>query len=331
MMKDFTLGLETVKPEGIETDGVKHRRTLYFDLLEGTDLPELHKAKERLLEHYRENYYHPPALTTQDNEDLGASQKFKKVVEEGKGEGIFKVGVFLSASSENLQLNQDTKDFGRWLAGNGYGIVYGGGDRYLMGSLHEGYNEGKTPEEHSNHKTFEAGFSTPEIVKSETKHGVLPKDMDVAILNEDIYQRMAQMIALTDDAIIIRPGGAGTVQELAAVLLMKEVYGMKDDKGEYIIPEIGNKKIIIQNPPLIDKQDPFYDPVLERLFGDKYQILKEESKPGVARNLSDKLGIYIAHDDEQIKSLLEDIKGEWQHRTLSSGSNLETASRIARL
>lgn len=322
MMKDYTLGLETVKPEGLLIPkGVTYRKTLYFDLLEGTDLSNLQEAKNNLLEHYKQTYYKPPALTMQDNTDLGAREHFVDAV--AKGQDIFKVGVFLSAGSENLQLNQDTKDFGRWLAGNGYGIVYGGGDRYLMGSLHDGYNEGRVPEEHSSDKTFEAGFSTPEIVKSETKEGVLPTNMDVSILNKDIYERMAQMIALTDDAIIIRPGGAGTVQELAAVLLMKEVY--KD------VPEIARKKIIIQNPPLIDGQEPFYDRVLERLFGEKYQTLKEESKPGSARSLSDKLGIYIANDDEQIKSLLEDLKGEWQRRQLHSSDGSQTSRRSARI
>ena len=316
MLKDYTLGLDQIKPAGIENDDVNLRRTLYFDVLEGVDLGQLNDARDKLLDHYRETYYRPPALVTQNNEDLGGRQQFEEAV--AKGEGLFKVGVFLSAGSENLQLNNDTKAFGKWLAENEFGVVFGGGDRYLMGSLHEGYHEGKT----AGQRTFEAGFSTPEIVKSETKLGKLPDDLDVAILNQDIYERMGQMIALTDDAIIIRPGGAGTVQEMAAILLMKEVY--KD------VPEIARKKIIIQNPPLIDGQDPFYDPVLERLFGDKYKTLKAESRPGSDRILSKKLGIYVADNDEEIQSLLGEFKGEWQRRQAASAATLETPLYVAK-
>ena len=304
MCKDYSLGLEQLKPESIAGDGVTHRRTLYMDELKGTDLPALRQAAQKLLDHYRQNYYVPPALTTQSNHDLGEKGAFKDAVE--KGEGIFKVGVFLSAGSENLQLNEDTKAFGKWLAQNEYGVVYGGGDRYMMGAVYDGYLEGRSP----NKRSFIAGFSTPEIVKSETKEGKLPDGLDAAILNKDIYERMGQMIALSDDAIVIRPGGAGTVQEMASVLLMKAAYGQVD--------ELKNKKIIIQNVPVMEGQQPFYNLVMERLFGDQYARLLAESEPGAGRELSEKLGIYVANDDTEIKGLIDTFSQEKRMRDRDS-------------
>jgi predicted Rossmann-fold nucleotide-binding protein len=297
MCKDFTLNLEPAHT--VSDSGITHTQNMYFDVLSGTDSNALQNAARGMIEQYKKTYYRSPSLTPKEN-PAGAEQTKKvnldRAVESARD--IFKVGIFLSAGNENKELNKTTRDFSKWLAENGYGVVYGGGDRYMMGAVYDGYMAGREEGE-----GFIAGFTTSEIMKSETKHGKLPEGIDLSVVNKDIYERMAQMIACTDDAIVIRPGGAGTLQELAAVLLMKQVFKNT--------PEIRNKKIIIQNPSIMGRE--FYNPVLEHLFGNQYAQLKAEAG-NIDGDVSKRLGVYIASDDAQVKELLDGWRDAWQQR-----------------
>ncbi len=84
-----------------------------------------------------------------------------------------------------------------------------------------------------------AGSNVPHIIKLEG----LPEGLSQFWLRPDIYTRMEVMIEHSD-AFVIFPGGAGTVQELLALMILRQqkdavmdgkpviVFNRADDKGQ---------------------------------------------------------------------------------------------------
>jgi len=95
-----------------------------------------------------------------------------------------------------------------------------------------------------------AGSNVPHIIEIEG----LPKGLSTFWLRPDIYTRMEVMIEKSD-AFIIFPGGAGTVQELLALLIFKKTGN----------PLMTRKPIILYNR--IDKKlkMPFWDKLITLL------------------------------------------------------------------
>lgn len=113
---------------------------------------------------------------------------------------------------------------GKMLANNGYGVVSGAGKQHMMGDVVRGAQSVNG---------WTAGSNTPHIRMWEG----LPKKIDAYVDMPDIYARMRVMIE-GSDGFVIAPGGAGSLQELMALLHLKN----RDD------PIMHNKPIILLNP-----------------------------------------------------------------------------------
>lgn len=135
-------------------------------------------------------------------------------------------------SSEEIDpaLRQTAKDLGRLIAHNGDTLVYGGGSVGLMGdcarSVHEhgGRVVGVIPD----------SLKGPEIAYH---------NADELIITDTMRQRK-QIMDDRADAFVVLPGGFGTLEELAEILVLK-ILGYTD------------RPLIVVNPA------GFYDPLKE--------------------------------------------------------------------
>ncbi len=116
--------------------------------------------------------------------------------------------VFCSASIEDPDYIADGYEIGRQLADAGYGCISGAGKTGIMGAVVRGVVDAEG---------WAGGSNVPHIIDLEG----LPEGLSGFWLRPDIYTRMEIMIERSD-AFIIFPGGAGTVQEILALLLLKE-------------------------------------------------------------------------------------------------------------
>ncbi len=115
--------------------------------------------------------------------------------------------VFCSASLEDPHYLADGEALGGLLAENKIGCISGAGRSGIMGAVVQGaVNAGG----------WAAGSNVPHIIELEG----LPEGLSNFWLRPDIYTRMEVMIE-NSDAFIIFPGGAGTVQELLALMIFK--------------------------------------------------------------------------------------------------------------
>ena len=115
--------------------------------------------------------------------------------------------VFCSASLEDSQYLADGEALGRMLAEHKIGCISGAGRSGIMGAVVKGsVNAGG----------WTGGSNVPHIIKLEG----LPDGLSSLWLRPDIYTRMEVMIE-NSDAFVIFPGGAGTVQELFALMIFK--------------------------------------------------------------------------------------------------------------
>lgn len=115
--------------------------------------------------------------------------------------------VFCSASLEDPLYLADGEALGRILAENKIGCVSGAGRSGIMGAVVKGSVDAGG---------WAAGSNVPHIIELEG----LPEGLSSFWLRPDIYTRMEVMIEHSD-AFVIFPGGAGTVQELLALMIFK--------------------------------------------------------------------------------------------------------------
>ncbi|MEM9481210.1 MAG: LOG family protein [Verrucomicrobiota bacterium] len=155
---------------------------------------------------------------------------------------VANVCVFCSATLEDPAYLEDGRRLGQLLAENHFGCVSGAGKSGIMGAVVEGNVAANG---------WAAGSNVPHIIEIEG----LPDGLSSFWLRDDIYTRMEVMIE-NSDAFIIMPGGAGSVQELLALMIFKT----KDDAL------MKDKPVYIFNRPLPDGGG-FWDPVI-RLLGD---------------------------------------------------------------
>lgn len=152
-----------------------------------------------------------------------------------------KVCVFCSASTSTEDYIDDGYTLGKLLAHNKFGCVSGAGTTGVMGSVVMGSVEAGG---------WTAGSNVPHIIEIEG----LPKGLSTFWLRPDIYTRMQVMIEKSD-AFVIFPGGAGTVQELLALLLFKKTGN----------PLMTKKPIILFNRIDKELQTPFWDKLITLL------------------------------------------------------------------
>jgi len=117
------------------------------------------------------------------------------------------VCVFCSASIGKEDYLKDGYDFGKELARNSLGCVSGAGRSGIMGEVVRGSVEAGG---------WTGGSNVPHIIELEG----LPEGLSSFWLKPDIYTRMEIMIERSD-AFVIFPGGAGTVQEILALMIFK--------------------------------------------------------------------------------------------------------------
>ncbi|MEM1083880.1 MAG: LOG family protein [Verrucomicrobiota bacterium] len=153
---------------------------------------------------------------------------------------IANVCVFCSATLEDPAYLEDGRRLGELLAVNQFGCVSGAGKSGIMGAVVEG-NVGADG--------WAAGSNVPHIIEIEG----LPDGLASFWLRDDIYTRMEVMIE-NSDAFVIMPGGAGSVQELLALMIFKAT-------GD---PLMKDKPVFIFNRPLPDGRG-FWDPVITLL------------------------------------------------------------------
>jgi uncharacterized protein (TIGR00730 family) len=115
--------------------------------------------------------------------------------------------VFCSASLEDPIYLSEGEAIGRILAENRIGCISGAGRSGIMGAVVRGSVEAGG---------WAGGSNVPHIIQLEG----LPDGLSSFWLRPDIYTRMEVMIE-NSDAFIIFPGGAGTVQELLALMIFK--------------------------------------------------------------------------------------------------------------
>lgn len=137
-----------------------------------------------------------------------------------------KVCVFCSASIEDPSYLEEGYELGKRLANSGYGCVSGAGTTGVMGAVVKGSVEAGG---------WTGGSNVPHIIEIEG----LPEGMTSFWLRPDIYTRMEAMIE-NSNSFVIFPGGAGTVQEMLALLIFKQ-------RGS---PLMKGKPVIIYNKPL---------------------------------------------------------------------------------
>ena len=118
------------------------------------------------------------------------------------------VCVFCSASIKADKYLEDGYLLGKLLANNDYGCVSGAGTTGVMGSVVMGSVDAGG---------WTGGSNVPHIIEIEG----LPEGLSSFWLRPDIYTRMEVMIQRSD-AFVIFPGGAGTVQEMLALLIFKQ-------------------------------------------------------------------------------------------------------------
>lgn len=171
--------------------------------------------------------------------------------------GRFNVAIFCSAGARNDTLNRDAFHLGAFLGEHDFGLVFGAGDREMMGSACRGMVSKRTESlgwigASSVDHILEVEADHPEHFK-QPRSALNPSGPDQYYNAATIYDRMQYMIR-TADAFAIIPGGAGTLQEMAALLLLKK----------QLHPSMHNKAIVVLNEMAISSQTvAFYQPLLD--------------------------------------------------------------------
>lgn len=151
----------------------------------------------------------------------------------------FNVCVFCSASIKKQSYLDEGYELGKKLAEIGWGCVSGAGKTGIMGQVVKGaYENGG----------WSGGSNVPHIIRLEG----LPDGLNEFWPRGDIYTRMEIMIAKSK-AFIIMPGGMGTVQELLALLILKQ-------KNHDLMRD---KKIVIFNKFDEENQINFWQPLIK--------------------------------------------------------------------
>lgn len=174
------------------------------------------------------------------------------------------VCVFCSATLEDESYLEEGEMLGRMLAHSRFGCVSGAGRSGIMGAVVRGSVEAGG---------WTGGSNVPHIIELEG----LPDGLSAFWLRPDIYTRMEVMIEHSD-AFVIMPGGAGTLQELLALMIFRH-------QGN---PLMQGKPVVIYNRP-----NPagigFWDPLID--------LLDDLCTPGeflVAQQLTDILPAIVA-------------------------------------
>ncbi len=159
------------------------------------------------------------------------------------------VAVFCSASTKNQEHLDMAFRVGKDIANKGYGIVFGAGNVAMMGQTAKGAKSAGG---------YVAGHTTPVFYEEEFKDKFTDKQvseyLDRLHFHPDIYVRMKEMFKQSD-ALVVEPGGLGTVQEMFAAFHVNRS------------AEDGKKK-----PIIFVNKDGFYDQVIQMAKDGGYEL-----------------------------------------------------------
>lgn len=151
------------------------------------------------------------------------------------------VCVFCSASIADPAYLGDGYQLGKMLADSRLGCVSGAGNSGIMGEVVRGSVDAGG---------WTGGSNVPHIIELEG----LPTGLSSFWLKPDIYTRMEIMIEHSD-AFVIFPGGAGTVQEMLALMIFKHQEN----------PSMFGKPVVVFNRKDAATGLRFWDPLIEML------------------------------------------------------------------
>lgn len=163
---------------------------------------------------------------------------------------IQSVAVFCGSKNGNNPLfATHTATLGRLIAQNGLQLVYGGGNKGLMGIVANAAleNKGKV-----------MGVIPEVLVAWEHQHKALTELTVVA----DMHTRKKKMYEMSDAAIIL-PGGIGTLDELFEMLTWNQL--KIHEKKIYFMNSDGFYDHLIKHMHLLEDEGFLYEPVEERI------------------------------------------------------------------
>jgi predicted Rossmann-fold nucleotide-binding protein len=313
MTKDYSIYLPN---KNADEKDVNIQSNSYFDVLgtpkDGGTTYTYEQTAAAVLELLKEKRkgYNPRTPSQSDPKKSGVAPR----------KSDYKVALFCSASSENEYLNKSIKEMSYNLAKEEFSIIYGGGDRYTMGAVLDGVMQRRKEliatkglsEEKAKAKTYIAGYSTKQILKAETKYSAFSSDLNYAKQNENIYQRMADMLK-NSDVVVAAPGGAGTVQEWTAALILNHSNPPED-----------KKPIVFYNPKLNVEQTQVWNVALKAVLGEKdYNLLTSEtSSPSKREGRSKELGIYVETTESGVQRRISELRKE--HELHKKHSHVES-------
>ncbi|WP_147125426.1 TIGR00730 family Rossman fold protein [Shimia ponticola] len=122
----------------------------------------------------------------------------------------FSVCVFCgSRSGRDPECEQAAKDFGSAMGGQGWRLVYGAGDVGLMGTVAKAAQD--------------AGAQTFGVIPQHLVEREIGKyDLDSYVVTETMHERKKVMF-MNADAIVVLPGGAGSLDEFFEVLTWAQI------------------------------------------------------------------------------------------------------------
>jgi predicted Rossmann-fold nucleotide-binding protein len=242
------------------------------------------------LEQFRKEYrpYRPPYYATQQNPNPIQGQEL---------DTDFNVGIFCSASTENRAYLNTARDLAERMMQQGFGIVHGAGSRSMMGVL---------VEVAASHGGQQAGSTSPPMLDREGNATHLMSASGGRyqfLLARDIYERMEFMIN-TSDAFVIMVGGAGTVQELSLLGLLKK--RALEESNLYAQKLMQHKDIIIINSWISDEDGGFYDALIESIPEGDLELL----------------GIHVVENATRATELLSQLRARKEKR-VAKGERME--------
>lgn len=136
------------------------------------------------------------------------AQKPLKEKNDGKKIPLKNICVFCSSSVSHKNYLDFAYEIGKKIASKGYGCVTGAGSSGMMGMVVKGANE---------NSGYTFGCNIPRLTALE---GV-PDEINHFLPASDIYSRIEVMIKPSNEFWVL-PGGIGTLQELLALILLKQ-------------------------------------------------------------------------------------------------------------
>ena len=114
-----------------------------------------------------------------------------------------------SRGGQNPDFQRDAEEFGTWLADHGHQLVYGAGDVGLMGAVSRAF-------------TRKGGRALGVIPRHLQNREDGRTDLHRYVVTETMHERKKVMF-MNSDAVVVLPGGAGSLDEFFEVLTWRQI------------------------------------------------------------------------------------------------------------